>query len=108
DEIPRWSLASHPPVGDRGQLARDLVVEEAAGWPQPSLWCSHMIGSDSDGRTIIVARIEGGITIDLGDQTPLPGGSIELEPRIWFSKALPLRPLWPRFAITTLFFGAFL
>jgi hypothetical protein len=105
---PYWSAAADQPRGAPGNLERDVIIEEVAGWPWQSLWCTHVAGWTSDAKVVLVSRIDGGYPIDLGLQSSTPAGSIEIHPRIWYSRALPLRPVWPGLAINTVFYAVIL
>ena len=96
--VPSWSDLAAPSNDFLGMVARapdSLVLERrwvhALGWPARSLW-SHWY------------------KLDPGDTPPTYGSGgyiLELEPWEGFvPRALPVRPIWPGFAINTLFYAA--
>ena len=68
-------------------------TDRALGWPQPGLWCKVVGGSCFGGWRS--ARVEGGLLLDQG----LKGFDL---------RVLPLWPLFPGFAINTIFYAAVL
>jgi hypothetical protein len=87
---PEWFLAVI-----RENNAPDARIAAACGWPMPSLW--HHSEIDSAQR---IANRHGTLSIGLSSRS-LPWPSPIAAPR-----DLPLLPLWPGFAINTIFYAA--
>jgi hypothetical protein len=97
--FPRWSYPwqtlNHSESADRAE--QQTVSDRASGWPLLTMRCRFLGQSQ------------------LGPIPPLECG-IRLEPRfahtfptkIYIHRALPLRPIWPGFAINTIFYAAVL
>ena len=85
---PRWSRAfSTKPVPERD--GRDPLIELASGWPLLSVRCDYVATSISQ-----IDRLRGGIVFS----TPSAAAS----------RVLPFQPIWPGFAINTLFYAVVL
>ncbi len=96
DLVPTW-IGYDPELYENRSV--ELWVAEARGWPLLVLWSKRLVwfqdldGTDHDMFT------EGAIELPL---SPFSG------PRGPMTKALPLRPIWPGFAINTIFYAAIL
>jgi hypothetical protein len=73
---------------------------EARGWPCASMWCRSWGFSTSMLGEVSGVQAQYGITVSDRGIRPAHGGSI---PRV-----LPLRPIWPGFAINTVFYTTLL
>ena len=97
-----WTrIVSPTPEFESGEVSRETQAVSARGLPMLALWCETTRRG--------AGRIRGGF--DTGS-LPLnhwrwlkriPGGSFLANPRV-----LPLRPLWPGFAVNTLFYAVVL
>jgi len=104
--IPRWGridVPTYPPlVGPPPNLWQILdvgyvIADQASGWPARSLWCAW-------GDPILVRNVRA------DDALKRDAWSILVAPARTgnVGKALPLRPIWPGFAINTVFYAAVL
>ncbi len=86
DLLPNWIPVKSPDLESQHAPSRERTFE-ARGWPALTLWCE-------------------------ADSTPMGGATLPLKP--WevgvFShpRVIALRPIWPGFAINTLFYAAIL
>jgi hypothetical protein len=112
NNIPDWSEAHVPSrlltmnqyrKPGPGETVPDVIVEDARGWPWLSLQCEHAVSMSRLVQAPFVSGIVGGIPIGMVGDT---AGAANWPPAWWYSRALPLRPLWPGFAINTLFYAA--
>ena len=98
--VPSWSDLGELSDAFQELVARapdSLVIErrwvQCYGWPARSLW-SHWY------------------LIDPGDSPPIEGSEGSINPlkpwRGFVPRALPTRPIWPGFAINTIFYAAIL
>ena len=93
--VPNWSGFKTPTREYKSMLRYDEMLHaDGRGWPMLALW-SLWPGAVSQ-EEAIPPRVKNGI------MTSLPWWG-ELTPRI-----LPLRPIWPGFAINTIFYAAIL
>ncbi len=91
--LPPWSgLSTARAAYESGTADEEFRVADARGWPMLALWTET---EGQPGRSDW--RIRGGFTTSLGVPTRFPSFSI-----------LPFRPLWPGFAINTVFYAAIL
>ena len=93
-----WTgFASPTPQFESGEITRETRVASGRGLPMLALWCETTRGGEG--------QIRGGI-----DTGALPLNFwIQKTPPFWAdSRVLPLRPLWPGFAVNTLFYAALL
>ncbi len=110
-----YKVVPHMPLGrapywSRGRLSPDQVslqyrqvgsimwhpVDEARGWPlRAMMWWADMKRDHSTGTTLAVTVEHG---LDLSNLAVMPE----------FTRALPVKPIWPGFAINTTFYAAIL
>jgi hypothetical protein len=101
--LPLWSHLDAP--SDHfmnGHGEEEWAREDGAGWPQLAMRCWYQVDSDSDQRGI--ESVSGGVDvhcITANDRS-------QSKPDIWNAQALPATPMWPGFAINTLFYAAIL
>ena len=88
--LPRWSRLKSPSTLDTG-------YEACIGWPARSLWCSSVWR--------FTATYERGSRETSGLQMRWKARPVEQSDD---ELLLPLRPIWPGFAINTLFYAAIL
>ena len=95
--LPSWSRAAIPKF-DSAVNRRQGQVVKGFGWPWLSLWVSfHEIRpSGTTGTTKVAVERWTGLAVSSGAKL--------LDP----PKALPLIPIWPGFAINTIFYAAIL
>jgi len=107
DYVPAWM-----PDRDASDALRSgevVYIErtvEARGWPMLSMWASLRWSAVNNDRRIVQSQgIEGAIETGLAPwvmyRNTRPNSTANLRPRI-----LPLRPLWPGFAVNGVAFGA--
>jgi hypothetical protein len=90
---PSWSAVNEPPLRDA--IGTWFVgVEDARGWPQPAMY-SDTILAPRIGRSQFNTTINHGILIQ---RNPAQSGKP--------ASTIPLRPIWPGFAIDAVFYGA--
>ena len=95
DVAPRWSGFDTPSADyASGQSYGETIFVDACGWPALSLWYE----AERDGWS--VAGIRGGLEM----KPPWSSSGV----LVAYPKVLPLRPLWPGFAINTFFYAAIL
>ncbi len=89
DMLPNWAK-------DDDLRPFTLHVYEGRGWPKLALWCAH--------ERPVVANHQ------FNSRGALDVGLPDAPNRGWMSapRALPLRPIWPGFAINTIFYAAIL
>lgn len=99
--VPTWTALKT--VGTRNIVVDEDKYPDGRGWPNLSLWCEYVelppgsqFGIDYEHAAV------GGIEVGLS-RWGWGGGGGEMFPR-----ALPLRPIWPGFAINTVFYAAIL
>ena len=92
--IPWWATNLWPPVSPASSQHSHQRLAFGCGWPMIGLWMRASSDSPMEQKTIPI-RYWHAILIDPLDLN---------QP----SRALPLRPLWPGFAINTMFYGAIL
>ena len=80
----------------------EMFVEDARGWP--SLALSSHARVQEDPRL----RVRGGIIPGAAESIPGWTGSFYFEDYLFGRQILPLTPIWPGFAINTLFYAAIL
>lgn len=106
---PTWSSVGFDDVQSRGAKGSwSAIVECAQGWPFLALKCVTEMSYDSDVKKYKITKI---------------GSGIELQDKAWPKKIgwenwntgptpdyaiLPLRPIWPGFAINTIFYASLL
>jgi hypothetical protein len=93
-QTPHWSRSSQLP--DASDIDRYLYCEEARGWPLLSFLATHRTPRDVKARTFGTREWLWAISVR-GAQGPSA-----------LARALPLRPIWPGFAINTLFYATIL
>jgi hypothetical protein len=89
-----------------------------AGWPVRALesirWSETQRGPDTFRYVVWDRRIDTGVPLDSpppGHNLPFPwwtDGILLPNSGPWYRQSLPTRPLWPGFAVNTLFYAAFL
>ena len=107
--LPLWSRAHDPPIWPPTGPLYD--TEDAHGWPLYSLHCKI------DSATIVIRQSDPDFIqfLDKSDLSPedlssvlAPGDSVSGGLLLCFDvnelRALPFRPLWPGFAVNTLFY----
>ncbi len=96
---PRWlQVKRSPPYNDLGLAYRRVF---AWGWPLLSLWCEYEDVEVNPFITPRIYRVHGGIETSLE--------RIKLCTFGWpFARVLPLRPIWPDFAVNSLFYATLL
>ncbi len=132
--LPSWSRANHPP---QARARTSYPIEDARGWPLISMRCSmddytarlrlgdpnhtarqfhpEVISVVQENRVVFRHKKTGRILSEvmLADGDGVRNG-ILLPPRVlrptslYQLRALPLRPIWPGFAINTIFYAAVL
>ncbi len=120
--VPKWSSISGRRPGTE-DLAKSLRVEDARGWPVLAMTCEIEIAYPIEylqGKTvdpeiplfaIYAVGVAGGIPMKnvYPNDTPArapPGATYN--DGFWDVRVLPLRPIWPGFAVNTLFYAAIL
>ena len=100
--VPKWTTL-------KSVATRDIAVAEeryvdGRGWPTLSLWCEYfeITPTDWQPENDIEFAIAGGVE---GEHPPWAEGG---EHDSIYPHALPLRPIWPDFAINTVFYAAIL
>ncbi|MCH7849165.1 MAG: hypothetical protein IIB53_12465 [Planctomycetes bacterium] len=83
---------------------------ERTGWPMRALYCStsaHELAYTTDGGEVLAAGSEG--KIDQGIELSPERFAVSSSPlRVSTWRALPLRPLWPGFAVNTIIYAVIL
>ena len=95
--LPSWSRISETPT-DAIHLETTNLVEDARGWPVLSMMCSFERSEWEDTPDVEV-RTRLGIPLENGPAFVLAGDE---------HRALPLRPIWPGFAINTILYASIL
>jgi hypothetical protein len=109
ETVPAWSLmdSSTPPSDEYAREFR-MVVEDARGWPCVTMASVFTVESGP----ALPARARGdiwhGITLDKLTRRSVSVGVARVVEFPWSLKVLPLRPLWFRFAVNTIIYGALL
>ena len=92
-------------------LVENMIVEDARGWPFFALRCEFVIANPLATFHMYAVDVHSGIPLERvyrdGPPVPLPG-VLPLRPDYYGASALPLRPIWPGFAINTIFYAAIL
>jgi hypothetical protein len=99
-EVPHWSAArasGAPKVESNG--VEFFIVDEARGWPCMSMRDRLMFRYPLSQPAATSIEVEGGLELSL--RGALPSG-------LPCVRVLPLTPIWPGFAINTLFYAAIL
>jgi hypothetical protein len=106
DVIPRWTGLQTPgPAYGAGHVHSEHRGVDLRGWPMPCLWL-ELVSNPSDSGTLSVA---GGV-----DTGKLRQVTWSATPRVLnrhghaLPLALPIRPLWPAFAVNTMFYAMIL
>ena len=101
--VPRWTgLENASPPYEAGEVREDYRGVDARGWPMLSLWL-ELAGPVSP------LEVRGGLaTSKLRKATWMSTSRPVRRYGHSFPVALPLRPLWPGFAVNTLFYAAVL
>jgi hypothetical protein len=97
-EIPN-TLSAIPPWAERAfrkSLADSDLVLYGTGWPRSCLWCEYEVNLFG----VRASHTYGGVVLSLRPWVYY--GSV------FEDRRLPLRPIWPGFAINTLFYAAIL
>jgi hypothetical protein len=98
DILPHWWIPDGLPAGEAEQVQ---AAAEARGWPMLSMWYHVRYWDHVGGRGRM--QSPGGIDLPLPVwRDPMPFSSYD-QPR-----TLPLRVIWPGFAINTLFYAGML
>ena len=98
---PYWSRGRHAPDDSSSKYRMSdpiawWLIEEARGWPIRSMiWWTDIQVDYSSGNVL---------NIDHRRALHMPG----LESNPGYGRALPLRPIWPGFAVNTIFYAAIL
>jgi hypothetical protein len=93
--VPHWSRLRTRPLS-----TNDRCVDDVRGWPMVSLRSGFDALADPNNSAGIIARSVGGV--------PLPPQPRVMATTVWDVRALPLIPIWPAFAINTIFYAAIL
>ena len=106
DGIPRWirlDYANPPPPKYRGWSS--IFIDDARGWPVLAMASFTAMGVDPVKDTLLFRSSDGFSVPDSSRSKPL---FVDVEDE-WFNRPLvPLRPIWPGFAINTVFYAAIL
>ncbi len=97
--VPVWAsdlLPLEPPEGVLGNAA-----VEGSGWPVVAMRTRYDEFPGPLGGRSSIRRVTEGILLT-------PTAEVRLGDMLYSAKALPLRPLWPGFAINTIFYAAIL
>ncbi|MCH8824252.1 MAG: hypothetical protein IH984_12205 [Planctomycetes bacterium] len=94
DLVPTW-IRYDPELNENRRM--EFWDAEARGWPLLVLWSKAATWYEALDGTSHRLPIEGGIELSL---SPF-AGSMAIIPKV-----LPLRPIWPGFAINTIFYAA--
>jgi hypothetical protein len=97
DRLPAWCFW-HDPVGQIAAPERWNSIDCAFGWP--CLGLRFRIVGDANLHKTSQIDSRWGIDLAPSSLTAFPVGTV------YVHHALPLRPLWPGFAINTIFYGA--
>jgi hypothetical protein len=98
---PRWSgfLQPTPQFAEGHQIGTELRIADARGWPFVSMW------AELDGNYFILgAPVLTSTPVRHGIRTALPPWYLYCSGHSHYPRVLPLRPIWPAFALNTLFY----
>ena len=106
DGLPRWSrldYAKPPPQKYRGWGL--FFIDDARGWPLLAMSSFSALGVDPVMDALLV-KSSGGFSppASLRPKPPF----VDVEDELFNRPIVPLRPIWPGFAINTLFYAAIL
>jgi len=92
--VPAWTgLHETSALFNTGAAAAEISIAEMRGWPMPALWTSHT-------NTFPIGTLK----VRYGLQTPWTRLSSAIN-GVPYKLALPLQPIWPGFAINTVFYA---
>ncbi len=97
--VPAWALDLLPLEPPEGVLGNAAV--EGSGWPVVAMRTRYDEFPGPLGGRSSIRRVTEGILLT-------PTAEVRLGDMLYSAKALPLRPLWPGFAINTIFYAAIL
>ena len=101
--LPGWTgLIAPTQAYESGKYQFEYRSVDLRGWPMRSLWLEYT-GHSSSG----VLDVQGGLVTSALRMSPRSGKPLTRSGQS-FPVALPLRPLWPGFALNTLFYAVVL
>ncbi len=101
--LPGWTGLTAPTQAyESGKYQIEYRAVDLRGWPMRSLWLEYT-GHSSSG----VLDVQGGLVTSALRMSPRSGRPLTRSGQS-FPVALPLRPLWPGFALNTLFYAVIL
>lgn len=105
DFVPVWMPNRDPPEAlKRGDLHESQRTIDARGWPMLSLWSSaRRLTVDGERQVVESANVEGGIEMGVSPWITVPPRGNR--PALTRPRVLPLRPVWPGFAVNSIGFG---
>ena len=111
--VPSWSVTSGAPTASAplrtaGPVA--FYLEEGTGWPCTSMYARLVMHGHSHPEPApAITRIDSGLLIFERDRQWLRQPDSTATPASWqFVSVAPTRPLWPGFAIDTIFYAVVL
>lgn len=94
---PNWTQLG--PLTDRPDDV--ILAEQARGWPSLALWSSLQVFNESQRRfPSNLGLFVAGYSLD--------GATVPADDPARWNRTLPLRPIWPGFAVNTVFYGTIL
>lgn len=90
----RWGRIAAASSGSDEHAQPSSGLEDARGWPALSLWCELTNFEQLRHRQAAEALFAGGIALPSNNADP-----------VYFSRALPLFPIWPGLVFDTLFYA---
>jgi len=106
DGLPRWSRLDYskpPPQKYRGWGL--FFIDDARGWPLLAMSSFSALGLDPVKDALLVKSSDGfSLPASLRRKPPF----VDVEDELFNCPIVPLRPIWPGFAINTVFYAALL
>ncbi len=106
DGLPRWSRLDYskpPPQKYRGWGL--FFIDDARGWPLLAMSSFSALGVDPDKDALLVKSSDGfSLPASLRRKPPF----VDVDDELFNRPIVPLRPIWPGFAINTAFYAVLL